>query len=114
MDTPTYKDFMQSIKHTKEDVWNDEIEKELEKNYSQYLTAKGLVTQKNILLLNAVNLKSHSKIDDKMHYQFLLHSIPKGQEYKTVTKTKSKLEKIQEELKVMYEDIKKGGVAKTK
>ena len=113
MDEPTYKDFMQSIKDTKEDLWNDDIEKQLSKKYSKFLTIKGLVSAKNILLLNAINSRQ-IHLDDKMHYHFLLHSIPKGQKYKSVTKRKNKLEKIQSELKEKYEDLKKGGIRKPK
>ena len=103
-----YSDIMKSIKETKEDLWTEDNDVEfLDKKHHKYITNKGLVTYKNILLLNAVNSLPH--LDKKMHYHYLLHSIPPNQEYKSVSKRRTKLQKIEEKLEVLYDKLKKGG-----
>ena len=110
MKEPTYSDLLKSIKETKEELWTDETNKHLEKKYSPYLINRNLITEENILLLNEVN--AVPLLDKKMHYEYVLHAIPKGQKYKYVQKRKTKLEKLQEELAKEYDKMKKGGLQK--
>ena len=100
--SPTHKDFVDSITERKEDLWNDETEDADAKHYHPYLINHSLITMKNILLLNDLNM--YARLDKKMQYHFLLHSIPKGQTYKTMAKSTAKkrvekMEKLAKEIK---------------
>jgi hypothetical protein len=107
-DALTYSDWVKSIKETKEDLWDDfegddQVEKEYAKSYSPYLVNKSLINSKNILLLNELNGLPH--LDKKMQYDYLLHSIPKGQTYKSVSKSKQK--KREEKKAELHKEIEK-------
>lgn len=137
-DAPTYSDWLKSIKETKEDLWaefegDDADEKRFAMSYSPYLITRALMTHKNHRLLHALNklvgmgqgLKMFmsqdqkdmglGEIDKKMHYHYLLHSIPKGQTYKSVSKSKEKKRKekkeaLQKEIQKDIEKHKRGGM----
>jgi len=107
-DAPIYSDWVKSIKETKEDLWagfegDDKGEKDFAKSYSPYLVNKSLINEKTILLLNALNENPH--LDKKMQYDYLMHSVSKGQIYKTVSKSAQK--KRKEEMIALEKEIMK-------
>lgn len=111
-DAPTYSDWVVSIKETKEDLWvecegDNKSEKDFAKSYSPYLVNKSLINSKNILLLNALN--QLPSIDKKMQYHYLMHSIPKGQTYKSVSKSKEKT-RMEKKLELQKEIEKMKGI----
>jgi len=79
----TYTDYMQSIKTTGKDIWNDEKPS----SYSPYLIQRGLFSDdaSAIGILNAANQRI---MDKELHYKFLLHSLPKNVKYVAQSKKK--------------------------
>jgi len=111
-DKTSYKDFVWSIKETKENVWDEfddaDREKEFAKGYHPYLITRSLISHKNILLLNELNknpLFNSEPTFKKLHHDYLLHAIPDGQEYKTVSMSKEK--KREKEMEALRKEVKK-------
>lgn len=103
IDPPTYSEWLNSIKESKEDLWSNfdgdaDSERDFSSHYSPNLIVRGLVTEMNLPILNILNSIHPPKgrlgmpylrpLDKKMHYHFLLRSIPKGQTYKSVSMSK--------------------------
>ena len=87
-------DYLNSINHKKDDIMVDD---EAEKAYSQFLTARGLsYFNDTVLLANEMN--TTPGIDNRMHYDFLRHSIrPRKRFSKWMKKsTPAKIEVIKE------------------
>lgn len=78
-----HSDWVHSILYSKIDLWEQslkfaELSGKKSNGYSQYLVMKDLVRKfpESILILNNLNTIGRS-IDNKMHYHFLLHEVPK-------------------------------------
>ena len=119
-DAPTYSEWLNSIKVTKTDLWSDfdgdeKAAKEYAKSYSPYLITRSLMDAngENLFLINAIN--QFPNFDKKMHYQYLLHSIPKGQKYISLSKSQKekKMEKMWAEVQAEEFELKKGGMGST-
>ena len=79
----TYSEYMASIKNTGEDIWNDEEAS----SYAPFLIQRGLYSD-DATALQLLNLANQKIKDKKLHYHFLLHSMPKTVRY--VAKGKKK------------------------
>ena len=79
----TYSDYMKSIKTTGKDIWNDEKPS----SYSPYLIQRGLFSN-DASTINILNAANQRVMDKRMHYHFLLHSIPKNMKYVSPSKKK--------------------------
>lgn len=79
----TYSRYIASIKTTGKDIWNDEKPS----SYSPYQIQRGLFSNdaSTIKILNAANQRV---MDKRIHYHFLLHSIPKNMKYVSPSKKK--------------------------
>ena len=79
----TYSRYIATIKTTGKDIWNDEKPS----SYSPYLIQRGLFSNdaSTIDILNAANQRV---MDKRMHYHFLLNSIPKNMKYVSPSKKK--------------------------
>jgi hypothetical protein len=79
----TYSNYMNSIKTTGKDIWNDEKPS----SYSPYLIQRGLFSN-DASTINILNAANQRVMDKRMHYHFLLHSIPKNMKYASPSKKK--------------------------
>ena len=74
---------MKSIKTTGTDIWNDEKPS----SYSPYLIQRGLFSN-DASTINILNAANQRVMDKRMHYHFLLYSIPKNMKYVSPSKKK--------------------------
>jgi hypothetical protein len=79
----TYSDYMETIKKTGKDIWNDDDEC----SYTPYLVQRGLFSDdpNAIKLLNIANQRIKDK---KLHYHWLLHTMSKKVTYVSQSKRK--------------------------
>ena len=79
----TYSNYIKTIKITGKDIWNDEIPS----SYSPYLIQRGLFSN-DASTINILNAANQRVMDKRMHYHFLLYSIPKNMKYVSPSKKK--------------------------
>ena len=79
----TYTDYMQSIKTTGKDIWNDEKPN----SYSPYLIQRGLFSD-DASAMGILNAANQRVMDKELHYKFLLYSLPKNVKYVAQSKKK--------------------------
>lgn len=83
-------DYVNSISHNKKNMMRDtENDEYAEKEYEPFLANRALSYYTDTLLY-ANEMNKHSSLDNKMQYEYLLHSVRQGKRYsKWAKKTES-------------------------